>query len=119
MCALDNFSGDLHFIGVDENYKQHVKENYVRAMVSTIILAGLFMTGSLLIKAIQKRKDDEEEDLLYDNGEIDLLAITSYFIERSFREQAAFNPITPIYMYKEWRNLISPNSANYLILNRL
>ena len=125
MAPVENFTGEHGYTKVDEEYKTHVQQNYLRTVGSIIITETLRRFAAALLDMLRAKEDDDEEDdedkYITDNndGPLDTTAILAYFVNRSFREQTALSPAFPFYMYQDWRNLITPNSAGGLAVNRL
>ena len=107
MAPVENFTGEHGYTKVDEEYKTHVQQNYLRTVGSIIITETLRRFAAALLDMLRAKEDDDEEDdedkyITDDNdGPLDTTAILAYFVNRSFREQTALSPAFPFYMYQD------------------
>lgn len=106
--TLDSENSEI--IQIDEARKKYIKGNYRKAAMSYLQVLA-FKSLRIFLTSVLKNRDDDDEMLKENEGDLDWTAVLLYFVSKGERELGAMNPLAVNMMFQETQSIFSPSSA--------
>ena len=106
--TLDSENSEI--IQIDEARKKYIKGNYRKAAMSYLQVLA-FKSLRIFLTSVLKNRDDDDEILKENEGDLDWTAVLLYFVSKGERELGAMNPLAVNMMFQETQSIFNPSSA--------